>query len=90
MDRATFERVLFLLRSSCANVEYLTNNHIFVESTADYLETKDNPESRKAQTLLSIWIQAWPDAVNELADSLDEALQLVKFILAASAGGGNG
>jgi hypothetical protein len=90
VDRSTLERILSSLNGCSVNVQYLSSNHIFVEAAESYLATQSNLESLKAQKLLSIWIQTWPDAGEELTDCLDEALQLVEFILAASAGGGNG
>jgi hypothetical protein len=49
----------------------------------------DNPESGKALNLLGVWTDTWPDASKELADGLDEAVQSIKFILTATAGGRN-
>jgi len=91
IDRPTFEQILNLLTGCHVNVEYLTSNHVFVESAETYLESQpDTLEIRKALKLLSVWIQTWPDAREELVDCLDEARESIKFILAASAGGGNG
>ena len=74
VDRATLERVLFLLKSCSANREYLCGNDIFVVAAENYLASLDSGEARKAFNLLSIWTQTWPDAIKELEESLDEAL----------------
>lgn len=90
IDRPTFEQILNLLTGCHVNVEYLTGNHVFVEATETYLESQpETLEIRKALKLLSVWVQTWPDALTELTDCLDEARESIKFILAASAGGGN-
>ena len=89
-DRATLERILFLLKSCSANREYLCGNDIFVFAAKNYLATLDSSESHKALNLISCWTDTWPDAIEELEESLEEALQAIKFILAASRlGGGN-
>jgi hypothetical protein len=59
----------------------LCDNDIFVFATKNYLASLDNPESGKALNLLGVWTDTWPDASEELADGLDEAVQSVKFIL---------
>jgi len=90
IDRATLEHIFSLLNGCSVNLDYLTTNHVFVESTETYLAAQqESLESCKALTLLNIWIQTWPDAREELADGLEEAVQSIKFILAASAGGEN-
>jgi hypothetical protein len=68
----------------------LCDNDIFVFATKTYLASLDNPESGKALNLLGVWTDTWPDASEELADGLDEAVQSIKFILVVTAGGGNG
>jgi hypothetical protein len=88
VDRATLERVLFLLKSCSANREYLCGNDIFVVAAKTYLASLDNGESRKALNLLRVWTDIWPDATEELQESLDEALDSLNFILAASRLGG--
>jgi hypothetical protein len=87
VDRATFESILFLLKSCSANCEYLCGNDIFVLATKNYLASLDSGESRKALNLLGVWTDIWPEAIEELEESLDEAVQSIKFILATSAGG---
>ncbi|MEG4076443.1 hypothetical protein QUA30_28000 [Microcoleus sp. Pol14C2] len=89
VDRLTLEHILFLLRNSRATCEYLSGNSIFVVATKTYLASLDSGESRKAINLLDIWEQTAPEALEELDDSLDKALQSVEFILAAAAGGKN-
>ena len=90
IDRPTLERIFSLLNGCSISLEYLDSNHVFVEATESYLETlPDSLEIRKALKLLDIWTQTCPDASKELTDSLDEARESIKFILAASAGGGN-
>ncbi|WP_445245791.1 hypothetical protein [Microcoleus sp. OTE_8_concoct_300] len=89
IDRPTLERILFLLNGCRNHFEYLCSNDIFVFATKKYLADLDNVESRKALNLLGVWTDTWPDGSEELANCLDEAVQSVEFILAASAGGGN-
>ncbi|MEG4863913.1 MULTISPECIES: hypothetical protein [unclassified Microcoleus] len=89
IDRATLEHIFALLNGCSANFKYLCDNDIFVFATKNYLASLDNPENGKALNLLGAWTDTWPDASEELADGLEEALQSIKFILAASAGGGN-
>ena len=90
VDRRTLEHILFLLKSCSANREYLCGNDIFVVAAKTYLASLDSGESRKALNLLGVWTDIWPDAIKELQESLDEALESLKFILAASRlGGGN-
>ncbi|MEG4812731.1 hypothetical protein QUA82_35205 [Microcoleus sp. F8-D3] len=89
VDRFTLEHILLLLRNSRATCEYLSGNSIFVLATKTYLASLDSGESRKAINLLDIWEQTVPEALEELDESLEEGLQSVEFILAASAGGKN-
>ena len=89
LDRKTLEHIFSLLNGCSANFEYLCNNDIFVFATKNYLASLGNPESGKALNLLGVWTDTWPDASEELADGLDEAVQSIKFILAATAGGRN-
>jgi hypothetical protein len=89
VDRPTLEHIFALLNGCSANFKYLSDNDIFVFATKTYLASLDNPESRKALNLLGVWTDTWPDASEELADGLDEAVQSIKFILAVTAGGGN-
>jgi hypothetical protein len=84
-----FEHIFALLNGCSANFKYLCDNDIFVFATKNYLASLDNPESGKALNLLGVWTDTWPDASEELADGLDEAVQSIKFILAATAGGRN-
>jgi len=90
VDRPTLEHIFALLNGCSANFKYLCDNDIFVFATKDYLASLDNPESGKALNLLGVWTDTWLDASEELADGLDEAVQSIKFILAATAGGRNG
>jgi hypothetical protein len=89
VDRPTFERILTLLIGCSANCEYFVTHEIFVGAAKDYLSTFDNLESRKALALVSVWTDTSTETFEELADCLDSAIQSIKFILAASAGGGN-
>lgn len=88
VDRATLEHILFLLKSCSANREYLCDNDIFVLAAKNYLASLDSGESRKALNLLGAWTDTWPDAIEELEESLDEALQSINFILAVGRLGG--
>jgi hypothetical protein len=87
IDRSTFERILVLLIGCNNNCEYLVTHEIFVDAAKDYLATFDNLESRKALALVTCWTDTSSETFEELADCLDEALQSVKFILAATGGG---
>jgi hypothetical protein len=89
VDRPTLEHIFALLNGCSANFKYLSDNDIFVFATKNYLASLGNPESGKALNLLGVWTDTWPDASEELADGLDEAVQSIKFILAVTAGGGN-
>jgi hypothetical protein len=88
VDRPTVEHIFALLNGCSANFN-LCDNDIFVFATKNYLASLDNPESGKALNLLGVWTDTWSDASQELADGLDEAVQSIKFILAATAGGRN-
>jgi hypothetical protein len=90
VDRSTLEHIFALLNGCSANFKYLSDNDIFVFATKNYLASLDNPESGKALNLLGVWTDTWPNASEELADGLDEAVQSIEFILAVTAGGGNG
>jgi hypothetical protein len=89
VDRPTVEHIFALLNGCSANFKYLSDNDIFVFATKNYLASLDNPESGKALNLLSVWTDIWPEAIEELEESLYEAVQSIKFILAATAGGRN-
>ena len=89
VSRPTLEHIFALLNGCSANFKYLCGNDIFVFATKNYLASLDNPESGKALNLLGAWTDTWPDASEELADGLDEAVQSIKFILAATVGGRN-
>jgi len=88
VDRLTLERIRALLHGCSNHLEYLSTNEIFVVAAKDYLATLDNIESCKALALVRAWTDTSPEAFEELADCLSEALQSVEFILAATAAGG--
>ena len=89
VDRPTLEHIFALLNGCSDNFKYLCDNDIFVFATKTYIASLDNPESSKALNLLGVWTDTWPDASEELADGLGEAVQSIKFILAATEGGRN-
>ena len=89
VDRPTFERILTLLIGCSNHLEYLVTHEIFVGAARDYLATFDNLESRKALALVSVWTDTSTETFDEFSDCLDEAVQSIKFILAAAAGGRN-
>ena len=89
VDRPTFERILTLLIGCSNHLEYLVTHEIFVGAARDYLATFDNLESRKALALVSVWTDTSTETFDEFSDCLDEALQSIKLILAATAGGGH-
>jgi hypothetical protein len=63
---------------------------IFLTFLDAYLSENNSPEPRKALLLLNYYRDVVPDALEEIADRLEEARRIFKFILTASKlGGGN-
>jgi hypothetical protein len=49
-----------------------------------YLSKSDNPESRKSLLLLNHYRDVVPDALLEIAEYLEEAIELINVVFAAS------
>ena len=90
IDRETFQE-LFALLTSC--VDELVNPRdceIFLTFLDTYLSEINTLEARRSLLLLNYYRDIVPDALEEIADRLEEARGIFKFILAASKlGGGN-
>ena len=91
IDRKTFKRLLALLNSCADELVNPRDCEIFLTSLDTYLSESDSPEARKSLLLLNYYRDIVPDALEEIADRLEEARGIFKFILATSKlGGGNG
>jgi hypothetical protein len=90
IDRETFQQ-LFALLTSC--VDELVNPRdceIFLTFLDTYLSENDSPEPRKSLLLLNYYRDIVPDALEEIADRLEEARGIFNFILTTTKlGGGN-
>jgi hypothetical protein len=90
IDRETFKQLLALLNSCADELVNPRDCEIFLTFLDTYLSESDSPEPRKALLLLNYYRDVVPDALEEVADRLEEAIGIFKFILAASKlGGGN-
>ncbi len=91
IDRETFKQLLALLNSCADELVNPRDCEIFLTFLDTYLSESDSPEPRKALLLLNYYRDIVPDALEEVADRLEEARGIFKFILTASRlGGGNG
>jgi len=91
IDRETFKQLLALLNSCADELVNPRDCEIFLTFLDSYLSESDSPEPRKALLLLNYYRDVVPDALEEVADRLEEARGIFKFILTASRlGGGNG
>ena len=91
IDRKTFKRLLALLNSCADELVNPRDCEIFLTFLDTYLSESDSPEARKSLLLLNYYRDIVPDALEEIADRLEEARGIFKFILATSKlGGGNG
>jgi hypothetical protein len=90
IDRETFKQLRSLV-SCCANdLVNPRDCEIFLTSLDIYLSKSDNPESRKSLLLLNHYRDVVPDALLEIAEYLEEAIELINVVFAASElGGGN-
>lgn len=89
IDRKTFKE-LFLLVGRCA--DELVNPRdceIFLTSLDIYLSESDSLEARKSLLLLNHYRDVVPEALEEIADWLEEIRETMKVILAASKLGGS-
>ena len=91
IDRETFQQ-LFALVVSC--VDELVNPRdceIFLTFLHTYLSESDSSEARKSLLLLNYYRDIVPEALEEIAERLEEARGIFNFILTASRlGSGNG
>jgi len=91
IDRETFKQLLALLNSCVDELVNPRDCEIFLTFLDTYLSESDSPEPRKALLLLNYYRDVVPDALEEVADRLEKARGIFKFILTASKlGGGNG
>lgn len=90
IDRETFKQLLALLNSCVDELVNPRDCEIFLTFLDTYLSENDSPEPRKSLLLLNYYRDIVPDALEEIADRLEEARGIFKFILATSKlGGGN-
>jgi hypothetical protein len=90
IDRKTFKQLLALLNSCVDELVNPRDCEIFLTFLDTYLSENNSPEPRKALLLLNYYRDIVPDALEEIADRLEEAREIFKFILTASRlGGGN-
>ena len=69
----------------------LRDCEIFLTFLDTYLSENDSPEPRKSLLLLNYYRDIVPDALEEIAERLEEARGIFNFILTASRlGSGNG
>lgn len=91
VDRKTFKQLLVLLNSCADELVNPRDCEIFLTSLDTYLSESDSPEARKSLLLLNYYRDIVPDALEEIAERLEEARGIFKFILTASRlGSGNG
>jgi hypothetical protein len=90
IDRETFKQLLALLNSCVDELVNPRDCEIFLTFLDTYLSENDSPEPRKSLLLLNYYRDIVPEALEEIADRLEEARGIFKSILAASKlGGGN-
>jgi hypothetical protein len=90
IDCKTFKQLLALLNSCVDELVNPRDCEIFLTFLDTYLSENNSPEPRKALLLLNYYRDIVPDALEEVADRLEEAREIFKFILTASKlGGGN-
>jgi hypothetical protein len=88
IDRETFKQLLALVNSCVDELVNPRDCEIFLTFLDTYLSENDSPEPRKSLLLLNYYRDIVPDALEEIADRLEEARGIFKFILAASKLGG--
>ena len=90
IDRETFKQLLALLNSCVDELVNPRDCEIFLTFLDTYLSENDSPEPRKSLLLLNYYRDIVPEALEEIADRLEEARGIFKSILVASKlGGGN-
>jgi hypothetical protein len=91
IDRETFKQLLALVGSCVDELVNPRDGEIFLTSLDTYLSESDSPEARKSLLLLNYYRDIVPDALEEIAERLEEARGIFNFILTASRlGSGNG
>jgi hypothetical protein len=89
IDRETFKQLLSLLNSCVDELVNPRDCEIFLTFLDTYLSENDSPEPRKSLLLLNYYRDIVPEALEEIADRLEEARGIFKSILAASKLGGD-
>jgi hypothetical protein len=84
IDRKTFKQLLALLNSCVDELVNPRDCEIFLTFLDTYLSENNSPEPRKALLLLNYYRDVVPDALEEVADRLEEARGIFKFILATN------
>jgi hypothetical protein len=91
IDRETFKQLLALVGSCADELVNPRDCEIFLTFLDTYLSESDSSEARKSLLLLNYYRDIVPDALEEIAERLEEAKGIFNFILAASKlGGSNG
>ena len=89
IDRETFKQLLALLNSCVDELVNPRDCEIFLTFLDTYLSENDSPEPRKSLLLLNYYRDIVPEALEEIADRLEEARGIFKSILTASKLGGD-
>jgi hypothetical protein len=89
IDRETFKQLLALLNSCVDELVNPRDCEIFLTFLDTYLSENDSPEPRKSLLLLNYYRDIVPEALEEIADRLEEARGIFKSILVASKLGGD-
>jgi len=88
IDRKTFKQLLALVSSCADELVNPRDCEIFLTFLDTYLSESNTPEARKSLLLLNYYRDIVPDALEEIADRLEEARGIFNFILTASKLGG--
>jgi hypothetical protein len=88
IDRKTFKQLLSLIICCADNLVNPRDCEIFLTSLDIYLSENESPEPRKSLLLLNHYRDVVPEALEEIADWLQEATETINVILAASELGG--
>src|SRR5918997_1307951 len=91
IDRETFKQLLALVNSCADELVNPRDCEIFLTFLHTYLSESDSSEARKSLLLLNYYRDIVPEALEEIAERLEEAREIFNFILTASRlGSGNG
>jgi len=88
IDRETFKQLHSLVGSCMDELVNPRDCEIFLTFLDTYLSESHSPEARKALLLLNYYRDVVPDALEEIAERLEEARGIFNFILTASKLGG--